>query len=72
MVFDIYEQNDLFKIANCARQSTLKDWLTLNRILYSFDSKGRIIAHVKAVEAGLGVPSHTAKPDKKVKLYLGE
>jgi hypothetical protein len=70
MIFDIYEQSDLFKIARCGRQSTLIVWLTDNKIPYMFDSKQKIIAHKKAVDAGLGVEEDT-KPEQKVKLWLG-
>lgn len=57
MIFDIYEQADLFKIADCAQQRALASWLDNNRIPYLYTSKNKIIAHKHAVDAGLGVSS---------------
>jgi hypothetical protein len=55
MIFDIYEQCDLFRIANCGRQKGLHEWLTQNRITFAYNAKQEIIAHKRAVEEGLGV-----------------
>lgn len=55
MIFGIYEQADLFAIAKCGRRSTLLSWLKANRIAYAFNSKDEVIAHEKAIEAGLGI-----------------
>lgn len=57
MIFGIYEQADLFRIAKCGRRATLMDWLHANSIPFSYNSKDEIIAHEKAVEAALGVDS---------------
>ena len=70
MIFDIYEQKDLFKISGCGKKSTLEEWLHNNRIAFAYDSKMKIIAHKKAVDAGLGVAHDTDKA-KKVNLWLG-
>lgn len=71
MIFDIYEQGDLFLISNCRRRSTLEMWLRNNHIPFSYDAKGRVIAHKRAVEAGLGA---APEPEKKheVELFLGD
>ena len=73
MIFEIYEQQDLFRIARCGRQSTLKQWLTVNQIPYLHNSKNEIIAHRDAVAAGLGVrtadlPNKETEPE----MYLGD
>lgn len=71
MIFDIYEQPDLFKIAKCGRQKTLVAWLNNNHIPHMRDSKNQIIAHKRAVESSLGV-EHNERPDDSVKLWLGD
>lgn len=73
MIFDIYEQQDLFKIARCGRQSTLVAWLSTNQIPYLHNSKNEVIAHKIAVAASLGVqvtdlPLAEAEPE----MYLGD
>lgn len=72
MIFDIYEQPDLFRIAKCGRQATLVRWLSEKGIPYTHDAKGKIIAHKRAVEAGLGVEIEASQGDNEVKLYLGD
>jgi len=72
MIFEYYEQQDLYKIANCARQQTLVDWLNLNNIPFSQDSKGKILAHSAVVEEAFGVSvlptNQNASPP--IKLHL--
>ncbi len=70
MIFDIYTQTDLYKIADCARQTVLTDWLTLNGIPYSRDAKGRIIAHKRAVDAGLGAPEPELQQQPQAEMCL--
>ncbi|MBL4712004.1 MAG: DUF4224 domain-containing protein [Gammaproteobacteria bacterium] len=69
MIFDIYEQRDLFKIAGCRRQRRLVDWLIENHIPYKRNARGEVIAHRNAVEAGFGVTVATKTDD--VELWLG-
>ena len=71
MIFDIYEQSDLFRIAKCGQKAKLIEWLKANHIAYSFDSRNNLIAHKKAVDAGLGV-EHTAQPETAPQLWLGD
>jgi hypothetical protein len=71
MIFDIYEQRDLFKISKCGKKSTLEAWLRDNHIQFAYDSKMKIIAHKKAVDAGLGVEDYSS-PDMKAELWLGD
>jgi hypothetical protein len=70
MIFDIYQQQELFQIARCKRQRALRTWLNQNRIPFTHDSKGAIIAHRKAVEQGLGVASDLSSTQQKVRLNL--
>jgi len=73
MIFDIYEQRDLFRIAGCGRQATLKRWLNVNQIPYLHNSKNEIIAHKKAVATGLGVqPAELLSKEVKPEMYLGD
>lgn len=73
MIFDIYEQRDLFRIAGCGRQSTLKRWLNENQIPYLYNQKNEIIAHKKAVATGLGVqPAELLSKEVKPEMYLGD
>lgn len=57
MIFDIYEQKDLFLIARCGRKSTLERWLKINMIPFAYNAKLEVLAHKDAVDAGLGAPS---------------
>jgi hypothetical protein len=69
MIFDIYEQPDLYEIAKCARQATLIDWLNVNRIPFAFNAKQKVIVHKHALDAGLGVmPLPANDPEPKVEL----
>lgn len=70
MIFNIYEQSDLFQIAGCKRKSTLESWLRMNTIPFTTNARDEIIAHEKAVEAGLGVraPDPARKPKPKMGL----
>lgn len=71
MIFDIYEQSDLFQIAKCGKRFKLIEWLKDHKIPYGEDSRGCIIAHKKAVEAGLGVESD-AQVESSAELWLGD
>ena len=42
---EIFEQDDLFNIAGCRRQSRLVDWLGSNGIPFLRNARNQIIAH---------------------------
>ena len=72
MIFDIYEQSDLFRIANCGRRSTLERWLNDKMIPFSHDSQGKVIAHKKAVESCLGVEAEPSNDEPEALMWLGD
>ncbi len=59
MIFDIYEQSDLFQIAGCSRQVALMGWLNNNHIPFTLNAKRKVIAHKSAVDTALGVVAPT-------------
>jgi hypothetical protein len=69
MIYDIYEQKDLLRIARCRSQEQLQFWLHTNKIPFIRDVQQRILAHSKAVEAAMGVTTQVPK-EKPVKLNL--
>ena len=70
MIFDIYEQADLYKIAHCRQQSGLTNWLKSMRIPFGYDARGKVIAHRKAVERALGVADIPLPQKEQVVLAL--
>jgi len=66
---DILEQQDLFDIAGCRRQSKLIDWLGTNNIPFLRNASNQVIVHRKAIESGLGV--HDAAATSQLDLSLG-
>jgi len=72
MIFDIYEQTDLYAIAGCQRRGSLIDWLNINRIPFITNSKERILAHKSLVDAAMGViPAANTPAEEKVTLGYG-
>ena len=72
MIYDIYEQADLFSIAKCKRKSTLTSWLHINRIPFLMNAKGEILAHKAAVDEGFGVVQESSPAPKELKLGYGD
>ena len=73
MIYDIYEQSDLFSIAKCKRKSTLIDWLNINRIPFLKNARGEIQAHKSAIDEGFGVlPDTGAMAEPELTLGYGE
>ncbi len=63
MLFEFYEQQDLYQIAGCARQSTLENWLHAQRIPFGYNAKGKVLVHQGALANALGAPSASVPPD---------
>lgn len=72
MIFDFYEQEDLFRIAKCGWRSTLERWMKENHIPVVYDTQNRIMAHKDAVALAFGVGAGTTQTEDEPKMWLGE